>query len=181
MQNFRRHHELSSWFTAVAARQRSACLQEPKFAQKGPESRRFPPVAGENALRARLIFWINDEAENFISLKLHRTFFFARILNPNPNAYLQYWKTVQNLFFLKQQINFFHKSMKRQSHNIVIASLNSFYEHCSSCLKSITSCLVHSVTCAHVPFQRFVLVVSKEYFWFNAKWPRLKFRKRKLF
>ena len=64
--------------------------------------------------------------------------------------------------------------MKRQTHNIVIASLNSFYEHCSSCLKSITSCLVHSVSCAHVPFQCFVLVVSKEHFWFNAKWTRLK-------
>ena len=77
MQNFRRRDELPSWFTAVAARQRSARLQEPKFAQKGPESRRFPPLAGENALRARLIFGINDDAENFISLKIAPNFFFC--------------------------------------------------------------------------------------------------------
>ena len=57
------------------ARQRSARLQEPKFAQESAESRRFPPVAGENALRARLIFGINEDAENFISLKLHQHFF----------------------------------------------------------------------------------------------------------
>ena len=69
------------------ARQRSPRLQEPKFAQKSAESRRFPPVAGENALRTRLIFGINEDAENFISLKLHQHFFFARILNTNPNAY----------------------------------------------------------------------------------------------
>ena len=60
--------------------------------------------------------------------------------------------------------------MKRQSHNVVIASFYLFYKHCSSCLKPITSGFVHSVSCADVPFYRLVLVVSKEHFRFNAKW-----------